>query len=154
MVLTESMKSVWALKKKKEELEAQAAKIKEEISKIDAQIKADSDGILAILKESGKEEVLEEGLYANLFVRENVGYVSEDAVVKWLLSNGYSNLVRTSTAQAIDKTPLKKAMKTDEKLAKGIASLTVKTTSQYVVVTDEENHAKMIEHVKENKSSK
>lgn len=154
MVLTEGMKSVWALKKKKEELEAQAAKIKEEISKIDSQIKTESDGILAILKESGKEEVLEEGLYANLFVRENVGYVSEDAVVKWLLSNGYSNLVRTSTSQAIDKTPLKKAMKTDEKLAKGIADLTVKTTSQYVVVTDEENHAKMIEHVKESKASK
>ena len=154
MELVEGMKSAYALRKKKEELEAQVEKLKAEIDAIEDQLQTQNSQILAILKELKKDEVLEEGLYANLFSKEAIGYTSDKDVIAWLKANGYSSFVKSKVTESLDKNPLKKAIKADPKLAEALAGMTVRSTTEWVVVTDEENHAKMLEHIREGKESK
>ena len=49
------------------------------------------------------------------------------------------------------RTVQKKAIKDDEKLAKGLEGFIEKTISEYVVVTDKENHKLMLEHIEKGK---
>ena len=150
MTLQENIKSAYALKKEREELEAQIATLQAKISEIDAKLGVNNNDIMALLKEGELTEVEIEGLFANLFTKHTVGYTSESDAITWLKNNGYASLVKVKTTESLDKNAIKKAMKTDTALTEGLNSITVDKVTEYVVVTDAENHAKMLEHIEEN----
>lgn len=151
MTLQENIKSSYALKKEKEALEAQLEALKERIDELDARINAYNSDILNTLKEEDADEAFFEGLYANLFSKSNIGYTSEKDVIDYLKTSGYVEFVKVKTTESIDKTSLKKELKTNRALADALNSYIVKSVTEWVVVTDEENHTKMLEHIEENK---
>ena len=148
------IREIFDLKNQKKDLEEKESWYKEEISKVDTQISEKEKLLLNELKASNKQEVDLGDIVATLFSKENVSYTSEKDVLKYLKDNKYNDLITTKTTDALNKNNLKKALKTDETLSKALESMTVKTITEWVVVTDKENHQKMMEHIEENKKEK
>ena len=146
------MELIYEKKQVKEYLESQIASAKTNMDKLDTEISSLSEELLAELKAGEVSEYINNGLFANVFAKENIGYTSDEAVLKYLKENNYSEYVKTKVTESLDKRPLNKALKTDKKLAAALEAMTVKTTTEYVVVTNEENHQKMLEHIEEGKT--
>ena len=149
--LNELIKSAYELGQQKDALEAQAEEIKNNLTAVGEQIEKVKGQILTILKDSNENEVSIDDLFANVFRKENIGYTSDADVIKYLKENGYSKFVKVKTTESLDKNPLKKELKLNESLAKALEGYTVKTLTEYVVVTNAENHQKMLEHINEGK---
>lgn len=144
--------AIYAAKASKEIFEADMENLKFKINTLDADIEKHNEELLAELKSDGAAEYISDtGLYANVFKKENIGYTSDADVLKYLKENNYNEYVKTKITESLDKRPLSKALKTDEKLAAALEAMTVKTTTEYVVVTNAENHQKMLEHIEEGK---
>ena len=141
------IKNIYNAQLKVAELDSEIEKLKAEKAEVENQMKSYSDELMSNMKKDNLTELTEEGLYANYFSKENVSYKDEKQVLDYLKNNGYSNLIRLKTTESLDKTPLKKALKTDSKLAEALNELTIRTTTEYVTVTTEENHTKMLEHI-------
>lgn len=123
--------------------------IKENEEKIEV-LKKD---ILAYMQEKGdKEFVTKDNLYVNVSVNSTTGYEDESAVIEFLKENGYEDFIRVTTA--IDKKKLNAELKTNATLKEGINSFITTKNTPYVVVTDEENHTKMLEHINESVAKK
>ena len=58
--------------------------------------------------------------------------------------------IKTKITESLDKTNLKKAIKTDAALAKALEDMTVTNVTEYVVVQDIINNEKMLEHIAAN----
>lgn len=151
MTLQENIKSAHALNQEKKAIEQEIQNLKDRLAEIETELGVHNSEIMTSLKEQEVSEVESEGVFANLFRRENVGYTSDADVIAFLKTNGYSKFIKTKTVETLDKNPLKKELKTNAQLAEDLAPLVVKTLTEYVVVTDAENHAKMLEHIEENK---
>lgn len=145
------MTGIYNLKKTKEEKEATAAALSTEISNLDTEIETKSAELLAEVKAAGITEYSFENLFVNKFERENVGYKSEADVLKYLKENYNGQYIKVKTTESLDKNPLKAAIKADSVLAKALEDMTVKTVTEYVVVTDADNHIKMLEHIEKGK---
>lgn len=147
------IKAIYEAKASKEIFEANIAELKCKIDALDADIEKHNEELLAELKEDGSLEYISDtGLYANVFKKESVGYTNDADVLKYLKENNYNEYVKTKITESLDKRPLSKALKIDEKLAAALEAMTVKTTLEYVVVTSAENHQKMLEHIEESKA--
>lgn len=72
-------------------------------------------------------------------------------MLNYLKDNNYKNLITVKTTESINKNALKKELKTNENLQKALDNLTIKSITDYVVVTSKENHEKMLEHIEQNK---
>lgn len=141
------IKNIHSAKEKRDSIEKQINDLKAELDQIDNYIEECSNDLLTQMK-SNETKVLEvENLVAETFSKEDVGYTSDKDVLDYLKSNGYNQYIRTKVTESLDKNPLKKAIKNDEVLAKGLDNLTIKTLTEYVVVTTKENYQKMIEHI-------
>lgn len=140
----------------KEQLEKQIEDLKQQVTNLDAEITTNKDGLFAEMSKEKLTEFYDEksNLYANVFSKVSVGYTSDNEVIAKLKANGYANFVKVKTTEALDKNPLKKALKEDEALQKIINPLIVESTTSWVVVTTNENHQKMLEHIEENKKGK
>lgn len=141
------IKNIYQAKIKKEELEKKINDLKAEMEQVDNYIEECSNDLLNQMKTSETKMLEVENLVAETFSKENIGYTSDKDVLDYLKANGYNQYVKTKVTESLDKTPLKKAIKTDEVLAKGLDDLTVRTLTEYVVVTTKENHEKMLEHI-------
>ena len=147
------IKAIYEAKASKEIFEANIAELKGKIDDLDADIEKHNEELLAELKEDGALEYISDtGLYANVFKKESVGYTNDADVLKYLKENNYNEYVKTKITESLDKRPLSKALKTDEKLAAALEAMTIKTTLEYVVVTNAESHQKMLEHIEEGKA--
>lgn len=145
------IKDIYKAKETKEAIESKINDLKAELEQVEAYIEDCSNDLLNRMKSQETKEISVDNLVAETFTRENIGYTSDKDVLEYLKNNGYSQYVKTKVTESLDKTPLKKAIKADEKLAQALDSMTVKTISEYVVVTTKENHEKMLEHIEKNK---
>ncbi len=129
--------------------------LKANITEESAEVEKLSEELLSELKSSNTHvyELADKQLVAEKFARENVGYTSESDVLNWLKTNLNGQFIKTKVTESLDKNALKKALKKDENLAKHLEAMTVKNITEYVVVTDFENHQKMLEHIND-KSTK
>ena len=84
--------------------------------------------------------------------RESLSYDDPDAVIGYLEANGRPELVRIK--KELNKVAINKAIKTDGELAKDLAGMASKKVTEYVVLTDAEGHAKMLEHLGKGPSAK
>lgn len=141
------IKNIHSAKEKRDSIEKQINDLKAELDQIDNYIEECSNDLLKQMKSSETKVLEVENLVAETFSKEDVGYTSDKDVLEYLKSNGYNQYIRTKVTESLDKNPLKKAIKTDEALAKGLDNLTIKTLTEYVVVTTKENHQKMLEHI-------
>lgn len=143
------MQAVNTLKKTKQEKEDAEAILKAEIAYLDDQIKLLSQDLLTELTiDNQKVFVWEEAdLVAEKFTKEAISYTSDSDVLQYLKENYNGQYIKTKISEALDKNALKKAIKADVTLASALEAMTVKTKTEYVVVTTSEKHALMLEHI-------
>lgn len=143
--LNEAIAQSYGLKGRIEALKAQRDALDAEIKELEAS-KQDCDSeIVEGLKAMGVTEFAYEDCFANLMRRESLSYDDPDAVIGYLEANGRPELVRVK--KELNKAAINKAIKTDGELAKYLAGMASKKVTEYVVLTDAESHAKMLEHL-------
>ena len=127
--------------------------LKTTIANTQAEVDSLKEEVLEGMQESNiyEYEDVEGKLFVNKFSRHNVGYTDEKAVIETLKSIGMSNLIRIKTTEALDKTPLKKELKANAALSEALKPYVLDSTTNYVVVTTEASHAKMLEAMEGNR---
>lgn len=141
------IREIFDLKTKYKELENQENKIKEEKKSLEGRIEEQEKLLLDKMKENNSKEIDLGEVVATVFSRENIGYTSDKDVLEYLKKNNFNDLITTKITEAINKINLKKALKINAALAEALKNMTIKTTTEYVVVTNKENHIKMLEHI-------
>lgn len=144
-------KEIYELKKQKEILEENLNKQKEELTTIENTIKDYSTLLLTEMLEKDVKNFSDSGLYADIYEKESVGYTSENDVIKFLKENYDGQYIRVKVTESLDKNALKKALKSSNELNEQLDTMTVKSTTRYVVVTDETSHEAMLQHINEQK---
>ena len=156
--MEELVKEIFDLKSQKEKMETELQEketyYKSIISDLDSQIELKEKDLLTAMKTLDNKEVEVDNLVATYFSKENVSYTSDSDVLNYLKENNYTTLINSKTTESLNKNALKKALKTDLDLSKALEKLTIKTVTEYVVVTTKENHIKMLEHIDNNKKGK
>ena len=153
--MEELIKKIFSLQESKEKLEEAQTKLKDDISVLDTEIQETKKELLNSMKAVNSSEVVtDDMLYATQFSKETIAYKDEQEVLAWLKNNNYSNLVTVKTTEALNKKEINKLIKTDEALKTGLDNLTTTTKTEWVVVTNQENHEKMLEHIEDNSKSK
>lgn len=147
MNLTESINQSYELRQEIKKLEEQEAEIKSKKELLQSELDLVDSGLLEEIKKLGKEEVEADGLFLNHFKRVNIGYSDESEVLKYLKENGFSKLFKTKVTESLDKNAIKKELKTNNSLQEALSKYIVEKLSEYVTVTDTENHKKMLEHI-------
>ena len=145
--LNKLIRTIYNLKREKENAEKVIAGLKLKISDLDENIDSLSNTLLKEMQGSEIEELNFEELVATVFKRENIGYKSDEDVLKYLKENYDGKYIKTKITESLDKTNLKKAIKTDTVLAKALEDMTTTSVTEYVVVQDIINHEKMLEHI-------
>ena len=146
------VREIYELKSKVDAKTKQIDSLTAEIEEMNKTIEEKSKQLLNAMKASNKQELEVDDIKAGLGYVENISYTSDVAVIAWLKEHNYSQYIRTKTTESLDKTPLKKAIKTDTILAEGLESMTVKTKTEFTVVTSKENYEKRLQHINEAKS--
>lgn len=134
-----------------DELNAQIEELKQKVSSKEAELEKKKSKALSMMQSEKLDEFhdMEGKLFATVIARSNIGYSSDSDVIEKLKASGYAKFIKVK--ESLDKNPLKKEIKSNKELEELLNPLIVKTTSSYVVVTTDENHEKMLEHINANK---
>lgn len=118
---------------------------------IEEEIKAarnEANGIKAeLLKEFLENNINEKevgDVIASIGVTSTTGYDDEEAVKKYLSDNGFNDFLKVEVS--IKKKELNKELKDNAALKEAINPFISTKQTKYLVVTDRENHEKMLEH--------
>ena len=149
MNLNENISKSYQLRQQIKDLENQEADIKARKAILESELDLIDSDLLAEIKTLGKQEIEANGLFLNHFKKVTVGYTSDSDVLKFLKDNGFNSLFKTKVTEALDKTAIKKELKTNEALKEALSQYIVEKLTEYVVVTDAENHQRMLEHIEE-----
>lgn len=153
-MVDELIKDIYKLKTDRQDLENKITYYKAQIEALDTEIDAKQKDLLNAMKDAKELEVSVGDIIATYFSKENVGYTSEKDVLNYLKENNYTTLISSKITESLNKNALKKALKENADLSKALEEMTVTTLTEWVVVTDKENHDKMLEHIEENKKGK
>lgn len=137
-----------------EQMEKQIEKLKQSINELNATIDEDKLHLLNLMKEENREELKDGyGLVAQYFKKNEFSYGDEKALLNKLRVLSLNQYIKftTKVTESIDKNALKKDLKTDNELKETLKDFVGDKVTEYVVVTTEENHQKMLEHIEENK---
>lgn len=145
--MNEVVKKSFELRQKIKECEALIEAKKAEIAQLEADLAPIDQQLLEYIKKENVQELQFEKLFLNHVAKTTIGYTSDADVIAYLKENGYNKYVKTKVTESLDKTNLKKELKTNEVLKGNLDNFIVEKLTEYVVVTNEENHAKMIEHI-------
>ena len=109
---------------------------------------------LDLLKDAKAENLKDEkvnDLFVTYFSKEDVTWLDDEGLLAALKQNGAKQFIKvvTTTKESIDKKELKKAFKTDASLKESYKQFYGTKLTEYVTVTTEENHKKMLEHIEE-----
>lgn len=112
--------------------------------------------IFAKLLEMSKKKKLKDekvnDLFVTYFSKEDITWLDDAGLLKKLQENKANEFIKVTTkvTTSIDKNALKKAFKTDEALKESYKDFYGTKLTEYVTVTTEENHSKMLECIKSN----
>ena len=141
---------IYELDSIKTQLEAVISNLKSSLEAIDGRIESKKAELLLAMKSENVDVNTDvDNVVAAIFRKENIGYTSDTAVLEYLKSIGRDDLIKVKTTESLDKVNLKKAIKADVSLSESLDSMTIRSTTEYVVVTSSENYQKMLEHINE-----
>lgn len=141
---------IYELKEVKKQLEDVITNVKSSVAAIDDRITKKEAELLEALKQTNVDiDTDVENIVAAVFRKENIGYTSDADVLNYLKLISRDDLIKIKTTESLDKVALKKALKTDSELAEKLEAMTVRSTTEYVVVTSTDNYSKMLEHINE-----
>lgn len=149
---TENIKAINELQEEIESINDQIEELKQKVSFKQTTVEQLKKDLLSDMYASGTVEYFDEEnkLYANVFSKSNIAYTSDNDVINKLKELGYDQFIKTKTTESLDKTPLKKELKTNADLKKELDQYVIEATTTYVTVTSDENHRKMLEHIEVN----
>ena len=138
---------------KLEELVKEKEKIENAISLLEVQRDDLYNFILEEFKEKQLKEEKVDNIFATYFYREDVDWLDDAGLLKALQENNASQYISTkvTTKTSVDKKALKNAFKTDDALRETYKDFYGKKVIEYVTITTEENHQKMLEHIEASK---
>lgn len=115
------------LVRKYAELQAKEEALKLEKASLKEQIVAEMDSLSIT-----KWEDVEEGLSANIVLKETVKYTDEPAIIKWAKENGYGSYV----VEKVDTTKFNKQLKTSNILNESVGTYLTKTVAPSLTVKE------------------
>ncbi len=141
--------SLAAFEEQKKNLEEVITLAQEQRAKIFARL-------LMLAKENKIKDEKVNDLFITYFSKEEVTWLDDAGLLKKLQENKANNFIKVTTkvTTSIDKNALKKAFKTDESLKETYKDYYGTKLTEYVTVTTEENHKKMLEHIESNEKGK
>ena len=150
------IKTIYTLKQELETKTEELNKLKQESTDLQNQIDELSAVLLNEMLEEKQTEIKIDNLVATYFSKNEFTYGDENALLVLLKDKGLTNYitVKTTTKESVNKTNLKKDLKTNPELKDLLKDFVGDKLTQYVVVTTEENHQKMLEHIEEGKKGK
>ena len=156
MTLNEKVIKAKSLDDEIEALENQKKELEEKLKAINSERdEVYSDLLIEAKNARIKDEKLND-LFLTYFCKEDVTWLDDAGLLKKLQENGATEFIKvvTRTATSIDKNALKKAFKTNQSLKEEYKAFYGNKLTEYVTVTTEENHKKMLGHIEENKNVK
>jgi hypothetical protein len=149
MLLKEEVSKSYQLRQEIKAVDEKIEDLKKQKEELESQLDLVDSGLLAEIKTLGKQEEEFDGLFLNYFKKNTVAYTSDSDVLKYLKDNGFISLFKTKVTEVLDKNAIKKELKTNTVLKEALAQYIVDKVTEYVTVTDAENHKKMLEHIEE-----
>ena len=151
MTLQEKVTKAKLLDNQIEALEQSKKKLEEEIKALTTErTEVYADLLVEAKKASIKDEKL--GDYFLTYVsKEDITWLDDDGLLKKLQENKANDFIKVTTkvTTSVDKNALKKAFKLNESLKEEYKDYYGTKLIEYVTVTTEENHTKMLEHIEE-----
>ena len=148
------VKEIFTKSAEVEEKQKQIEQLEKEIEELTATIEDDKLNLLNHMKEEKQEVFEEDDLVAQLFVKNEFSYGDEKALLNKLQEMKLNQYVKvtTKTTTSIDKNALKKDLKTNTSLKESLSDFVGDRVVEYVVVTTQEKHQRMLEHIEESKN--
>lgn len=112
----------------------------------------DRDAIYASLlkdvKDKGIKDEKVNDLFVTYFSKEDITWLDDEGLLKKLQENAAGEFIKTKVVASVDKNALKKAFKTNKELRESYKDFYGTKLTEYVTVTTEENHSKMLDAIK------
>lgn len=146
---------IYSMSQEIEEKTQQLTKLKEEIDALTTSVDEKKNSLLALMKEDEEIELHDNDLVAHYFKKSEFSYGDEKALLTKLQEMNLSQYIKvtTKTTTSIDKNTLKKDLKTKEDLKESLKDFVGDRVTEYVVVTTEEKHQRMLEHIEDSKKN-
>ena len=143
------IKDIYDLSDKIESRTKELEKLKENIDFLTSEMEEAKSQLLKLMKEDEEIELHDNNLVAHYFKKSEFSYGDEKALLSKLQEMNLSQYIKvtTKTTTAIDKNALKKDLKTKEDLKESLKDFVGDRVTEYVVVTTEEKHQRMLEHI-------
>lgn len=156
MTLNEKVIKAKSLDDEIEALENQKKELEEKIKAMNLERDEVYSNLLIEAKNVGIKDKKLNDLFLTYFSKEDITWLDDAGLLKKLQENGATEFIKvvTKTTTSIDKNALKKAFKTNQSLKEEYKDFYGNKLIEYVTVTTEENHTKMLNHIEENKNVK
>lgn len=153
MTLQEKIIETYSLNKELDDLTKQKEELEQKIKDLETQKATNLADILIEMKSTKLEETEIDGIFATYFSKTDVAWLDDAGLLKKLQENNATKYIKTvtKTTTSIDKNALKKAFKEDASLKEQYKAFYGDKLIEYVVVNDAETHARMLEHIEEQK---
>ena len=147
------IKSIYDLSLDIESKTKELEKLKENIDFLTSEMEEYKDSLLKMMKDDGDIELHGDDIVAQYFKKNEFSYGDEKALLNKLQEMQLNQYIKvtTKTTTSIDKNALKKDLKTKEDLKESLKDFVGDRVTEYVVVTTEEKHQKMLEHIEAGK---
>ena len=149
MTIEERIKKIHELQDSIKEKENTIAELKAGVAILGNELDTLNDELLQEMISDDKKEIKVNDLVASYFCKSEFSYGDEKALLQHLKDAGMSSYITTKTTESINKTALKKDLKTNQELKESLSEYVGDRKVEYVVVTTEENHQRMLEHIEE-----
>ena len=154
MTVEERIKRIHELQDSIKEKENAIAELKAGVAILDNELDTLNDELLHEMISNGNKEIKVDDLVASYFCKSEFSYGDEKALLQYLKDHSMSSYITTKITESINKTALKKDLKTNQELKESLNNFVGDRQVEYVVVTTEENHQRMLEHIENSKGGK
>ena len=133
--------------KERDQQEAIIAEAKNKVASLEADIANYKNELLELLTDYDPFYGADDNMLAVRMARTATGYKDEKGLIDFLKKNYEGKFIKSKVTESLDKVPLKKELKTNAQLSKDVEPFIENSTVPYIVVTDQENYKKMLEHI-------
>ena len=133
--------------KERDQQEAIIAEAKSKVALLEADIANYKNELLELLTDYDPFYGADDNMLAVRMARTATGYKDEKGLIDFLKKNYDGKFIKSKITESLDKVPLKKELKTNAQLSKDVEPFIENSTVPYIVVTDQENYKKMLEHI-------
>lgn len=156
MIVTDLISEIHKLKQEIDSKTEEITKLQESKNELQNKLDLFNDNLLKEMITNKQTEIKINNLVATYFSKNEFTYGDENALLNYLKDKGLNQYitVKTTTKESINKNNLKKDLKSNEELKQSLKDFVGDKLIEYVVVTTEENHEKMLEHIEQGKKGK